>query len=292
MLNDRRVANYGLQVTGSFLACDAEYADAELILFGAPFDGTASFRPGARFAPKAIRADSDGLETYSPYQDKDLTDRRIFDGGDLELPFGNPQKALTLIEHYVAQLLSDGKIPVMMGGEHLVTLGAVRALVKQHADLHVLHLDAHADLRDGYLGEALSHATVMRRVWELVGDGRITQMGIRSGEKHEFDFARTHTKLHAFGLRGWDDASDKLAGLPVYVSLDLDILDPSVLPGTGTPEPGGVSFRELLDAVTTLDGLHVVGCDITELSPPYDPSGISTAAACKILREMLLIIGG
>ena len=274
----------------TFMACDAEYADAGIVLFGAPFDGTASFRPGARFAPRAVRADSYGLETWSPYQKRDLTDFRVFDGGDLELPFGNPAKALGMIGDSVAQLLRDGKRPFMVGGEHLVTLGAVRAMVRQYPGLHILHLDAHTDLRDEYLGEKLSHATVMRRVWELVGDGRIMQFGIRSGERQEFQFAEAHVIPCGFDKFEWRDARAKLDGQPVYISLDLDILDPSVLPGTGTPEPGGVSFHELLNAVITLDGLNIVGCDVTELSPPYDQSGISTAAACKIIREMLLVM--
>jgi len=275
----------------TFLGCAAEYADASLALFGAPFDGTASYRPGARFAPKAMRSESHGLETYSPYQDRDLASLSVFDGGDLELPYGNPKKALSMIESYVSLLLKDGKTPVMLGGEHLVTLGAIKAVAKMTPGLVVLHLDAHTDLRDEYSGEKLSHATVMRRVWELVGDGKLIQFGVRSGEKHEFDFAREHAELHAFGLRGWDDVMDRLAGRPVYVSLDLDILDPSVLPGTGTPEPGGVGFSELLEAIVRLDRLRVVGCDVTELSPNYDQSGVSTAAACKILRELLLAIG-
>ena len=275
----------------TFIACDAEYTDARVALFGAPFDGTASYRPGSRFAPRAIRSESFGLETYSPYQDRDLTALSVFDGGDLELPFGNPKKALSLIEAYVSLLLRDEKRPVMLGGEHLVTLGAVRAVAKKYPGLCVLHLDAHTDLRDEYLGETLSHATVMRRVWEIVGDGKLFQFGIRSGEKHEFEFARAHTELHAFDLNGWRDVIDRLAGHPVYVSLDLDILDPSVLPGTGTPEPGGIGFCALLNAVTGLSGLHIVGGDVTELSPNYDPSGISTAAACKILRELLLAMG-
>ena len=276
----------------SFLACAAEYEDAKIVLFGAPFDGTTSFRPGARFAPRVIRTDSYGLETYSPRQHKDLTALFIFDGGDLELPFGNPQKALTFIEKYISRLLRDGKIPFMLGGEHLVTLGAIRAAEKKYPNLRVLHLDAHTDLRDEYLGEKLSHATVMRRVWERVGDGRIVQVGLRSGEKEEFDFARAHTVLHECNKREWSEITDQLSGEPLYVSLDLDILDPSIFPGTGTPEPGGISFSDLQKTVMQMSGLNIVGCDVVELSPPYDPSGISAAAACKIVRELLLVIGG
>lgn len=272
----------------TFLACGADYDEAKLALFGAPFDGTSSFRPGSRFGPSSIRGESFGIETYSPYSDRDLSERFVFDGGDLELPFGSPEKALSAIECYTKTLLDDGKIPVMLGGEHLITLGAVRAATKKHPGLHILHLDAHADLREDYLGERLSHATVMRRVWELVGDQKIHQFGIRSGERQEFLFAKEHTNLHKFSLRELSRALPDLKGKPVYFSLDLDVLDSSVFWGTGTPEAGGVTFQELVEAVLQLEELSIVGCDITELSPHYDPSGASTAAACKIIREILL----
>jgi agmatinase len=161
----------------TFISCNHDYKDANIVLFGAPFDGTVSFRPGARFAPSAIRRDSIGIETYSPYQDKDLEDAAVFDGGDLELPFGNTRAALDMIEDFAAKVISDGKIPFMVGGEHLVTLGSVKAAAKKYPDLHIIHFDAHTDLRDDYMGEKLSHATVMRRCWEIVGDGRIFQFG-------------------------------------------------------------------------------------------------------------------
>lgn len=274
----------------TFLGCDADYEEASAVLFGVPFDGTTSFRPGTRFGPPAIRSESFGIETYSPYSGRDLTDIKVFDGGDLELPFGNPARVLQLTEEYTAQLMADGKLPVMLGGEHLITLGAVRAVQKAYPALHVLHFDAHTDLRADYLGETLSHATVMRQVWKLVGDGRLHQFGIRSGERDEFAFARAHTDLHPFNLAGFENALPGLAGVPVYVSLDLDVLDPSIFCGTGTPEAGGVSFAELLRAILQLHKLQVVGCDINELSPHYDQSGASTAVACKLTREILLQI--
>lgn len=274
----------------TFLGCDSEYESARAVLFGAPFDSTTSFRPGTRFASRAMRGDSFGLETYSPYQDKDLTDISVFDGGDLELCFGDTQKALAQIEEFAAGILEDGKLPVMIGGEHLVTLGAVRAAVKKHPDLHILHFDAHADLREEYLGAALSHATVLHRCWDLVGDGKIFQFGIRSGDRSEFLWGRQHVSTHKFNFEGLEKTITSLEGKPIYVTIDLDVLDPSVFPGTGTPEPGGVSFLQLLHAVLALKGLHVVGCDVNELSPVYDQSGVSTAVACKILRELLLTV--
>lgn len=278
--------------TQCFIGCEAEYREADVVLFGVPFDGTTSFRPGTRFGPSAIRSESFGLETYSPYCDRDLADCCVFDGGDLELPFGNPGRMLELTRDYTARVLADGKLPVMLGGEHLVTLGAVRAVLEHYPDLHIIHFDAHTDLRADYLGEELSHATVMRQIWKLVGDGRIHQFGIRSGEREEFAFAAEHTDLHRFDLSGFEALLPVLAGKPGYFSLDLDVLDPSVFCGTGTPEPGGVSFQALLEAVLRLHRLNIVGCDVNELSPHYDQSGASTAVACKLVRELLLQLKG
>lgn len=274
----------------TFIGCDCDYEDAKVVLFGAPFDSTTSFRPGTRFASKAIRGESFGIETYSPYQDKDLEDCCIFDSGDLELRFGSPVSALNDIEERTKTILDDGKIPLMIGGEHLVTLGAVRAVSKQYPDLHVIHFDAHADLREHYLDEPLSHASVIHRVWELVGDDKIYQFGIRSGERQEFIWGKDHVTTQKFNFDGLKEVVEKLKGKPVYFTLDLDVLDPSIFPGTGTPEAGGVSFLELLQAILSLEGLHIVGCDVNELSPVYDQSGVSTAVACKIIRELLLVL--
>ena len=275
----------------TFIACEADYDEADIVLFGVPFDGTTSFRPGTRFGPSAIRNESFGIETYSPYSDRDLTEISVFDGGDLDLPFGNPKKVLDMTEEYTRQILEDKKIPVMLGGEHLITLGAVRAMVEKYPDLHIIHFDAHTDLRDEYLGEELTHAGVIKQAWKLVGDGKIHQFGIRSGEKYEFTFAKEHLDLHKFDLQGFDETVENLKGKPVYVTLDLDVLDPSVFWGTGTPEAGGVTFKELLEALLQLHKLQVVGMDINELSPHYDQSGASTAVACKLVRELLLQLG-
>ena len=272
----------------TFLACEAAFDDAKTVLFGAPFDGTTSFRPGTRFGPSAIRSESFGIETYSPYCDRDLTDCAIYDGGDLELPFGNTERVLSMIEDYTEQVLSANKRFVMLGGEHLVTLGALRAVYRRYPDLHIIHLDAHTDLRTDYLGEELSHSTVLYHAWKLVGDGRVFQFGIRSGEKYEFEFAKQHTTLRKFDLQGFEETVKALEGKPVYFTLDLDVLDPSIFCGTGTPETDGVTFKELMDALLQLNRLNIVGCDINELSPHYDHSGTSTAVACKVTREILL----
>ena len=278
--------------TETFLGCDADWEEARVVLYGAPYDSTTSFRPGTRFGSRAIRAESYGLELYSPYQDAELQGL-VLDSGDLELPFGDPAPALAMIEARAAEILQGGKVPFLLGGEHLVTLGAVRAAAKAHPDLHILHFDAHADLRADYLGSPLSHACVLRRCHELVGDHRIYQFGIRSGDKAEFDWGKGHVFTHKFDLEGLGEALDALQGKPVYLTVDLDVLDPSVFPGTGTPEPGGVSFDALRRAVTdACRRLKIVAADVNELSPHYDASGISTAAACKIVREMLIALGG
>ncbi|MGN0505578.1 MAG: agmatinase [Lachnospiraceae bacterium] len=278
--------------TETFIGCDCGYEEADIVLFGAPFDSTTSFRPGARFGSAAMRHESFGLETYSPYQDKDLCDYHTFDSGDLELCFGSAELALADIEQRADAILDDGKLPLLIGGEHLVTLGAVRAVCKRYPDLHIIHFDAHADLRDDYLGAKLSHACVMRRSYELLGDYRIHQFCIRSGDRTEFQFAKEHTDLHPFDFSGLCELVQELkkAQKPVYFTIDLDCLDPSVLPGTGTPEAGGVSFLKLLEAIREVCTLNIVGADVNELAPMLDGSGVSTATACKVLRELILAL--
>ncbi len=276
----------------NFIGCESSYQDAKIVLFGAPFDSTTSFRPGARFGPAAMRHESFGLETYSPYQDKDLEDLAVFDSGDLELCFGSSEMALADIEARAREIVSDGKFPLLLGGEHLVTLGAVRAVLEKYPELHIVHFDAHADLRDDYLGAQLSHACVLRRCHDLIGDGRIHQFCIRSSERAEFRFAAQHTDMHLFSFDGLAELTEQLARtqVPVYLTIDLDCLDPSAFPGTGTPEAGGVSFLQLLDAIRTITQANIVAADVNELAPMLDTSGVSTATACKVLRELLLAL--
>ena len=276
----------------TFIGCDAGYEESGIVLFGAPFDSTTSFRPGARFGSAAMRHESFGLETYSPYQDKDLTDCAVFDSGDLELCFGSAEAALQQIEDRAREILRDGKLPLLIGGEHLVTLGSVRAVLEKYPELHIIHFDAHADLRDDYLGAKLSHACVLRRCHDLLGDGRIHQFCIRSGEREEFRFAKEHTDLHRFTFEGLRETVEALKqkDTPIYFTIDLDCLDCSVFPGTGTPEAGGVSFLQLLGAIFTVCRANVVAADVNELAPMLDTSGMSTATACKVLRELLLAL--
>ena len=237
-----------------------------------------------------MRHESFGLETYSPYQDKDLMDYSVFDSGDLELCFGSSQMALEDIENHAQIILNDGKFPLLIGGEHLVTLGMFRAIFQHYPNVHIIHFDAHADLRDDYLGANLSHACVIRRCYELVGDGRIHQFCIRSGERDEFKFAKEHTDFHPFGFEGLKELVQTLKEkqIPVYLTIDLDCLDSSVFPGTGTPEAGGISFMELIQATQDVSECLIVGADVNELAPMLDASGMSTATACKVLRELLL----
>jgi len=274
----------------TFIGCDCEYEDSKIVIFGAPFDGTTSYRPGTRFASAAMRNESYSIETYSTYQDKDLEDINVFDGGDLELPFGNTEKVLNEIEERVTEILNDEKIPLMIGGEHLVSLGAVRGVAKKYEDLHIIHFDAHADLRDEFLGETLSHASVIRRCWDILGDGKINQFGIRSGCREEIYWGREHVNTCMFNFDTLDETIQKLKDKPIYFTIDLDVLDTSVFPGTGTPEAGGVTYNDLLKAAEKVSKLNIVGMDINELSPPLDATGASTALACKFLRELLLMI--
>ena len=282
-----------------FIGCDKSYREADTVLFGAPYDSTTSFRPGTRFGPSAMRMESFGIETYSPMQDKDLVDdTKVFDSGDLELPFGAPEPALKMIEERSAQILEDGKRPFLLGGEHLVTLGAFRAVQKKYPNVVIIHFDAHADLREDYLGNPLSHACVLRRCHDLVGDGRIFQFGIRSGTRDEFQFMKVgHVTTEPFADSTLESVVKVLSSplpstftsVPVYLTIDMDVLDPSEFPGTGTQEAGGFSYLQLVEDVRLIcSRLNVVALDNVELNPGLDSTGRSTALACKFLRECLL----
>lgn len=274
----------------SFIGFDSTYEESDIVLFGVPYDGTVSFRPGTRFGPQAIRIDSDGLETYSPYQDKDLLDIKVCDIGDIDIPFGNTKKVLDKIEKQTKELIQDNKKTIMIGGEHLVSYPVVKAFAEKYKDMHIVHFDAHADLRQDYMGEKLSHATVMRRCSEYLMGGKIWQFGIRSGTREEFAWAKENIIMNKFDFKGIEEAIKEIGSKPVYITIDLDVLDPSVFSGTGTPEAGGVTFKELIEAILKLTGLNIIGGDIVELAPHYDSSGVSTAVACKVLRELVLIM--
>lgn len=279
--------------TNQFIACNKLYSAADTVIFGAPYDSTTSFRPGTRFGPNAMRAESFGIETYSMLQDKDLEDETsVFDAGDIELPFGAPAPALKLIEKMARRILKDGKRPFLLGGEHLVTLPVVKATLEKYPELVIIHFDAHADLREDYLGNPLSHACVLRRCHDLVGDRRIFQFGIRSGTRDEREFMRAgHVTTELMNDTTLEAVVESLKGKPVYLTIDMDVLDPSEFPGTGTQEAGGFSYNRLVaDMRLICEKLNVVAIDNVELNPGLDQTGRSTALACKFLREELLAL--
>ena len=278
----------------TFMSMDCIYEEADVVVFGAGFDGTTSNRPGTRFASSAMRSEFYGLETYSPKLDLDLDNKKICDIGDLELSIGDTDKVLDEIYQGTKFIVDDNKIPFMIGGEHLVTLPAFKAVYEKYKDIYVLHFDAHTDLREEYNNNKNSHATVIKRIWDIIGDDRIYQFGIRSGTKEEFDFAlkQKHTYMEVSTIDTFGDIIKSLENKKVYLTIDLDVLDPSIFPGTGTPEPGGITYKEIEDIFKILkdSNIKLVGCDIVELSPHYDNTNVSTITACKILRELSLVL--
>jgi agmatinase len=271
-----------------FLSGDSSYEECEICIVGLPYDGTSSYRPGSRFGPNAIRKASWGMETYSPGLQRDLADLKICDLGDLEIPFGNREMALAKIKEAIGKIIDDGKYPVFLGGEHLVTLPIVEALLTRFPNLAVVQLDAHADLRDEYLGETLSHSTVMRRVSEILEPGGLFQFGVRSGTREEFSYANTMGSLYDFTEDAFNKSLRRINDKPLYISLDLDVLDPSILPGTGNPEPGGVDFTEMIRFLQILAKARVISFDVVELTPNHDPSEVSSIVTSKLVREMIL----
>ena len=269
----------------NWMAQNEDYETASIVMLGMPFDGTVSYRSGSRFAPEQIRLASWGLEEYSPYFDKHLGDCNFHDVGDLEFPLGNTQKSLDLIEENVKQIYQDGKKVFGIGGEHLVTLPEIKAVSEFYKDLAIVHFDAHTDLRNEYLGEALSHSAVIKHCANIVGFENLKQIGIRSGMKEEFELMKKYGTL----IQKYSQL-DSLKSKPIFVTVDLDVLDTSIMPGTGTPEVGGLTFDELLGWFKYLSNFNIVGADVVELAPDYDSSGASTAVATKVIRELLMAI--
>ncbi|GMA51051.1 agmatinase [Alicyclobacillus contaminans] len=282
-----------LQSSSTFLYSNPDYRAASVVLFGVPMDYTVCFRPGARFGPAHIRQASYGLEPYSLQFGDTLLHRSYHDAGDLVLPFGNAKDSLLRTETYVSGLVKDGKTPFALGGEHLISLPIIRVLHEHHPDLHVIHLDAHADLADVYFGESVTHATVMRRVLDFLPHNQFAQFGIRSADWSELEFAaarplRQCTMDVAEPLAQW--LAEVPQATPLYVTVDIDVLDPAFAPGTGTPEAGGISPRELFAALGLLRGRNVVGADLVEVAPQLDASGCTAVLGAKIVREMLLTL--
>lgn len=271
-----------------YLSAKASFEEAEVVILGCPYDGSATFRPGARFGPSAIRKASWGIETYSPYLHRDLEALSIHDMGDLELPLGEKRLSLSLIQKALQKILSSKKFPVLLGGDHLITLPAFEEVIKIYPDLYLLQLDAHADLREEYLGESLSHSTVMRRILGHLKKERLFQIGIRSGTEEELKLARKINSLIPLEIGAIRSLVRRLKGKPIYLTLDLDLFDPCLLPGVGTPEPGGIPFQKFISIIKEISKLRVIGFDIVELTPDYDPSQVSSITASVILREMIL----
>ena len=275
-----------------FIKSHPNYDEAEAVIYGMPMDWTVSFRPGSRFGPARIREVSVGLEEYSPYLDRELEEVKYFDAGDIPLPFGNPQRSIDIIEEYVDGLLADGKFPLGIGGEHLVSWPVIKAMYKKYPDMAIIHMDAHTDLREDYEGEPLSHASIIRKAADLIGPTNMYSFGIRSGLKEEFQWAKENgmhlTKFEV--LEPLKEALPKLAGRPVYVTVDIDVLDPAHAPGTGTVDCGGITSKELLAAIHAIahSNINVVGCDLVEVAPVYDPSEQTVNTASKLIREMIL----
>ena len=268
----------------NWIGQNEDYNSADIVMLGLPFDGTVSYRSGSRFAPEQIRLASWGLEDYSPRFDKHLEDVNFHDAGDLEFPLGNTYKSLDLIEKNVEEIYRDGKRVFGIGGEHLVTLPEIKAVSKFYKDLAIVHFDAHTDLREEYLGEEMSHSAVIRHASKIVGAENIKQIGIRSGMKEEWEFMKEHKTL----ISEYSEL-DVLKDKKIFVTVDLDV-DPSVMPGTGTPESGGMQFNELIGWFEYLKNFDIIGADVVELSPDYDASGVSTAVATKVIRELLMVM--
>ncbi|MFB6466273.1 agmatinase [Cytobacillus sp. Hz8] len=275
-----------------FIGSHPNFEESKVVLYGMPMDWTVSYRPGSRFGPARIREVSIGLEEYSPYLDRELQDVKYFDAGDIPLPFGNPQKSLDLIEEYVDKILAHDKFPLGMGGEHLVSWPVFKAMYKKYPDLAIIHMDAHTDLRESYEGEPLSHSTPIRKAADLIGPENIYSFGIRSGMKEEFEWAKK-VGLHISKFEVHQPLKTilpKLAGRPVYVTIDIDVLDPAHAPGTGTVDAGGITSKELLASIHEIahSDVKVVGADLVEVAPVYDHSEQTVNTASKLIREMIL----
>ena len=275
-----------------FIKSHPNYEESEAVIYGMPMDWTVSYRPGSRFGPARIREVSIGLEEYSPYLDRELEEVKYFDAGDIPLPFGNPQRSIDMIEEYIDQLLADDKYPLGMGGEHLVSWPVMKAMYKKYPDLAIIHFDAHTDLRDDYEGEPLSHSTPIKKIANLIGPTNVFSFGIRSGMKEEFQWAK-EVGMHISKFEVLEPLKEilpKLAGRPVYLTIDIDVLDPAHAPGTGTVDAGGITSKELLASIHEIakSDIHVVGSDLVEVAPIYDHSEQTANTASKIIREMIL----
>ncbi|HWI66584.1 MAG TPA: agmatinase [Symbiobacteriaceae bacterium] len=276
-----------------FMGASDDYESSRVVLFGIGQDFTTSYRPGTRFGPIRIREASYGIEEFSYHSLASLEDKQFFDLGDVSVVFGDAQQSMDRAEQVARKILQDGKLPFMLGGEHLVTLPCVKAAYEKYGnDLVLIQFDAHADLREDYLGNPLSHAAVMRRCLDFLPSKNLYQFGIRSGTADEYKFGREHCNLFPHEvLTPLKEVLAKLGDRPIYFTIDIDVVDPAFAPGTGTPEPGGISSRELIDAVMAFKGKNVVGFDIVEVAPGLDHSDRTVVLGAKLVREAILAFG-
>ena len=279
---------------GVFMGANRSTANCLIGMFGVPYDGTTSFRPGSRFGPSAIREVSTGLETYCPQLNLDLNDINYADLGSLEIPFGAPEPVIKLVYKASAKILRNGLKPLIIGGEHSISSGAVDATAQFHKDLILVQLDAHADLRKEWLGSQYNHACTMSKCLEKLPSKTLFQLGIRSGSREEFEELQSNNRLILHTKNNPAENLKKVlapfVGKPIYLSIDLDWFDPSVLPGTGTPEPGGYTWDDFATVIDVLREHQVVAADIVELAPQLDPLGMSSIFAAKVTRSILLLL--
>jgi agmatinase len=276
----------------SYEGCQADFKNASIVLFGAGFDGTSSYRPGSRFAPNQLRNETFyAQEDYSPYFQRNISDKSIHDLGDVVVLIGKVEENLARIEKVARFIVENSKKPVCLGGEHLISYPLVKTLYEKFPNLHIVQLDAHLDTRADLFDEKFSHGTVIRRISEFMKyPHRIFQVAIRSGSQEEYEYAERHHQIFPFTTKGFIDTLKDLGDQPVYLTIDLDVFDPSLLPGTGTPEAGGIFFQEYIELLKELDKINIVGADLVELSPYIDSSNTSTIVASQILRELLMIL--
>ncbi|WP_269611749.1 agmatinase [Prochlorococcus marinus] len=277
-----------------FMAAQRGIDQCRVSLLGVPYDGTCCFRPGARFGPSAVREDSYGIETYCPQLNLDLEDIKFADVGSLDVPIGDAKLTLDYIRDAIDILLKKNLKPLIIGGEHSITSGVIKSIVTHYPELIMLQLDAHADLRDEWLGSQFSHACTMKRCLEILPSNKIFQIGIRSGTKSEFLEMHNTKRLiqHTLGAnaKSLEEALKSFKGTPIYLTFDLDWFDPSIMPGTGTPEPGGYFWGDFAAIIDVIKSHNLIGADVVELSPKLDNTGISSILAAKVIRSLIMLL--
>ena len=262
-------------------------------ILGIPFDSTSSYKTGSRTGPTVVREASFGFEKYNLELETEL-DTTFYDFGDINTIPGNCQKTCEIIEDTVKELLDNKIKPLIIGGEHSVTIGAIKAISQQYDNLTIIHLDAHRDLADEFIGEKYSHASVMKRVHEM-GVKNLVQIGIRSSSKEEEEFVKSQDNIYSFKPKFVYDHYDELQYTlsqiegPIYISIDLDVLDSSVAPKVGNPTPNGIFLHEIRYILKCINLDNVVGFDVVETATA-ELGDITAVAASKIIYDFLSLI--